>query len=49
MSLNLFLLMVLVAFVTEGQTTGNDYTAPTGDAAERFGQRDAEKFKFLGE
>ncbi|ONM54914.1 mismatch binding protein Mus3 [Zea mays] len=33
----------------KGQTTGNDYTAPTGDAAERFGQRDAEKFKFLGE
>jgi len=33
----------------KGQTTGNDYTALTGDAAERFGQRDAEKFKFLGE
>lgn len=41
--------MIVVAFVTERQTTGNGYTALTGDAAERFGQRDAEKFKFLGE
>ncbi|CAN6166912.1 unnamed protein product [Urochloa humidicola] len=31
------------------QTTGNANTALTGEAAERFGQRDVEKFKFLGE
>ncbi|CAN6210658.1 unnamed protein product [Urochloa humidicola] len=31
------------------QTTGNVNTALTGEAAERFGQRDVEKFKFLGE
>ncbi|WVZ64907.1 hypothetical protein U9M48_014354 [Paspalum notatum var. saurae] len=31
------------------QTIGNANTALTGEAAERFGQRDAEKFKFLGE
>ncbi|CAO2194423.1 unnamed protein product [Urochloa humidicola] len=30
------------------QTTGNANTALTGEAAERFGQRDVEKFKFLG-
>lgn len=31
------------------QTMGNANAALTGEAAERFGQRDAEKFKFLGE
>ncbi|KAG2634956.1 hypothetical protein PVAP13_2NG321800 [Panicum virgatum] len=31
------------------QATGNANTALTGEAAERFGQRDVEKFKFLGE
>ncbi|TVU09494.1 hypothetical protein EJB05_42970, partial [Eragrostis curvula] len=31
------------------QTTEKVPTALTGEAAERFGQRDAEKFKFLGE
>uniref|UniRef100_K3ZQ28 DNA mismatch repair protein n=1 Tax=Setaria italica TaxID=4555 RepID=K3ZQ28_SETIT len=31
------------------QTTGNANTALTGEAAERFAQRDVEKFKFLGE
>jgi len=36
-------------FCYRGANDGNDYTALTGDAAERFGQRDAEKFKFLGE
>lgn len=42
------LLVILVAFATEEQATVNTYTALSGDAAERFGQRDA-KFKFLGE
>ena len=50
MSLSLVVLFViLVAIVTEEQTTGNANTALTGEAAERFGQRDVEKFKFLGE
>jgi len=40
---------VLLSCGRKEQTTGNANTALTGEAAERFGQRDVEKFKFLGE
>jgi hypothetical protein len=43
------LFLILVVVVKGEQTAAKTLTALIGEVAERFGQRDAEKFKFLGE
>jgi hypothetical protein len=41
--------VILAAVVTGEKSLENAHLALTGDLAERFGQRQVEKFKFLGE
>jgi hypothetical protein len=47
--LSLSVLFLILVVVKGEQTAAKTLTALIGEAAERFGQRDAEKFKFLGE
>jgi hypothetical protein len=47
--LSLSVLFLILVVVKGEQTAAKTLTALIGEVAERFGQRDAEKFKFLGE